>query len=139
MFAVLFFFLNALQSVVHSSELSSQRQQMATYVLSVCVATGESSAGCCCCSAALGGSDSESFSRDTGLSSLNTQRYIQLPISPLSAQFVASPCVLFALSLTFDRAAEATDYFGLNKQSITFRPVIKVCTYWFIMQAMERE
>lgn len=50
---------------------------LATYFLSVCVFTGRSSAGCC--SEAVGGSDRESFSRDTGHSSLqNTHTRINV-------------------------------------------------------------
>lgn len=70
------------QKRIHVSRMSNQRvkslsqhnrtcmqcPQLGTHFLSVCVGAGESSAGCC--SDALGGSDRESFSRDTGLSSL---------------------------------------------------------------------
>lgn len=57
-------------SIISDSRIQSIKRlsNTCTYFLSVCVFTGEPSAGCC--SDAFGGSDRESFSRDTGLSSL---------------------------------------------------------------------
>lgn len=64
-----FFKASSLKNSWSKSEMNTEmKESSSTYFLSVCVATGESAAGGC--SDTLGGSDRESFSRDTGLSSL---------------------------------------------------------------------